>query len=69
MAHWPQHSGDDRHARLFELIRQENVVNQFADDPNPAKPLKLRDMQHFLKQAHRSLIAEKDRSKDFNSRL
>lgn len=43
-----------RHARLFELIRQDNIVRE-AKLAAPASPaLDLGQMQRFLKRADRS---------------
>ncbi len=43
-----------RHGRLFELIRQDNMVNQKAPNPPEVAELDLAEMQRFLKRANRS---------------
>lgn len=55
MAHRPTVSEDVRHARLFELIRQENVIAERDDCKPQPSSADMRDMQRFLKQAHLSL--------------
>ena len=48
----------DRHARLFELIRQGNVI--LDDKPaDNAEPLNLHQMQRFLNRADRSFTPER----------
>ena len=50
-------SGPARHDRLFELIRQENLIrDRELISPFPTST-NLNEMQNFLKQAHRSLVA------------
>ena len=57
MTNRPNISEDVRHARLFELIRQENVVARTAERKSKHSSTDLREMQQFLKQAHLSLSA------------
>ncbi|MFD1159577.1 hypothetical protein [Roseovarius aestuarii] len=50
-----------RHTRLFELIRQDNIINE-RDSIAPRKRVSdTADMQYFLKQADRSLRPEAER--------
>ena len=50
-----------RHARLFELIRQDNVIKEtdMAKPPRQTTP-DLAEMQRFLKRAEQSLRSGQD---------
>ncbi len=47
-------SEDLRHARLFELIRQDNIVRESIYAAPSKATLDLAQMQRFLKRADRS---------------
>ena len=50
-----------RHTRLFELIRQDNIINE-RDSVAPRKRVSdTAEMQYFLKHADRSLRPEAER--------
>ncbi len=49
-----------RHGRLFELIRQDNMLKNDAGHPVEADELDLAEMQRFLKRANRSFDLNDD---------
>ena len=58
MTHRTEHSDHARHARLFELIRQDNLsAERTLSKPNKST-LGLSETQQFLKQAHSSLAKQ-----------
>lgn len=58
MAPKPDPVSKARHARLFELIRQDNVAGGLGRQATRRDALNPADMQRFLKQARQSLKSE-----------
>ena len=62
-----QHISDTaRHARLFELIRQENLVNSQNHTMLRQKAPSMTQMQQFLKLANQSFAPTDESENGFN---
>ena len=58
MSHHSDITGTARHARLFELIRQDNVISENDNIAPRSDTLELADLQQFLTLAEQSLRRE-----------